>query len=198
MHINLCPLRILRAGRIQLAKVWHILSDLWNLQHVSKENSTYVSLFTFAFAKHRFRLAPEQCRKILFVYFASLASDIEAAVRVWVFWHLSIFTSKCKVDMLCNQSRGSWWSIKEKKEKQTKTKQSSSNKPENNNNNNNKNRVVLDTKWGTFHFLVFAFVLERVAFTLKITRFCHEALWKAAWGLFPSSKMLWYKNKMYH
>ena len=35
---------------------------------------------------------------------------------------LSIFISKGTVDMLCNQSRGAWWSTKEKKEKQTKTK----------------------------------------------------------------------------
>ena len=64
---------------------------------------------------------------------------------------LSIFTSKGKVDMLCNQSGSAWWSIKEKKEKQnqkTTTKQ-------------------VYWKQNEEHFIFLFLPLECVAFPLK-------------------------------
>ena len=81
MHINFCLPCILQAGRIQPAKVrqakdWHILSDLWNFLIVSNYSSAKTIapmclFFTLVFVKHWFRLVPAECRKTLFVHFAS-------------------------------------------------------------------------------------------------------------------------------
>ena len=107
-----------------------------------------MSDFTLAYVKHRFRLAPEECRNTLFVCFASPTTM--SASRCWSFCAcLSTFVSKYKVDTLCNQSRSAWWSIKEKKQ-ETTTNQKTTTK-----------QVDLDTTSGTFYFIVFA--LECVA-----------------------------------
>ena len=88
----------------------------------------------------------------LCVYFASpstMSAGQSFLNRCWSCCAcLSTFISKGKVDMLCSQSRSAGWSFKEKKQ-ETTTNQKTTTK-----------QVVLDTKWGTFHFLVFAFVLS--------------------------------------
>ena len=89
--------------------------------------------------------------------------------------------------MLCNQSRGAWWSTKEKKEKQKQNNNNS--KPENSNNKTG----CLGNKMRNIS-LAFVFVLECVAFPFmnyffKEHDICHKALWKAASSPFPLSKI---------
>ena len=150
MHINFCSPHILQAGRIQLAKVWHakdwhILSDLWNLPNLSNCSSAKTTapiglILPWHLSSTGLGWRPKNAERHFLCTLLRLSRCWSCCVC------LSTFTLKCKVDMLCNQSRSANWFIKEKKKinrKTTRTKQ-----------------VVLDTKWGTLHFLVFAFVLS--------------------------------------
>ena len=107
---------------------WHNLSDLCNLQTVSSYSSAKTIAPTCLFSPSHLSSTglgwqAEECRKTLFVYFASLATMSTGESFLSRYWScyacLSTSTSKGKVDMLRNQSRGAWWSIKEKKEKQS-------------------------------------------------------------------------------
>ena len=149
----------------------------WNCKHLSTKcsdecpqiedgiNKSSLSGFTLTFVKHGFRLAPEECKKTLLVCFASLAmisAGESLQSRCWSCCAcLSTFTSKDKVDMLCNQCHSAWWSIRNKQTNKTKTKTATNQKT-----STTTKQVVFDTKWGILNFLVFAF-----AFSWNVLRF---------------------------